>query len=201
MIAIKNKLKILKICLIVLLTSFAIGIIIAIMSAYNFFDYSKEVSIIEINDKTIKVQSGEENGDPIIYELKRNKILNYKINDKIYIKLNDNKVKYSIIQIEPKKIEKIGVILILAPFFIIALIILFMIFVVLPIYLIKKCNNRIALSIIYIMFCIGMIVGVIFENNIWDIIGLLLMIIPGIIYCIIKTKKIAQSNKNNYKGK
>ena len=51
------------------------------------------------------------------------------------------------------------------------------------------------------MFCIGMIVGVIFENNIWDIIGLLLMIIPGIIYCIIKTKKIAQSNKNNYKGK
>lgn len=201
MIAIKNKLKILKICLIVLLTSFAIGIIIAIMSAYNFFDYSKEVSIIEINDKTIKVQSGEENGDPIIYELKKNKILNYKINDKIYIKLKDNKVKYSIIQLEPKKIEKIGVILIMAPFFIIALIILFMIFVVLPIYLIKKCNNRIALSIIYIMFCIGMILGVIFENNIWDIIGLLLMIIPGIIYCIIKTKKIAQSNKNNYKGK
>ena len=86
MIAIKNKLKILKICLLVLLTSFAIGIIIGIMSAYNFFDYSKEVYIIEINDKTIKVQSGEENGDPIIYELKRNKILNYKINDKIYIK-------------------------------------------------------------------------------------------------------------------
>jgi len=201
MIAIKNKLKILKICLLVLLTSFAIGIIIGIMSAYNFFDYSKEVYIIEINDKTIKVQSGEENGDPIIYELKKNKILNYKINDKIYIKLKDNKVKYSIIQLEPKKIEKIGVILIMAPFFIIALIILSMIFVVLPIYLIKKCNNRIALSIIYIMFCIGMILGVIFENNIWDIIGLLLMIIPGIIYCIIKTKKIAQSNKNNYKGK
>lgn len=193
--SINNKSKVIKIWLILSVTSFLIGTTIAFLSAYNFFDNNKQVSIIEVNDKTIKVQSGEQNGDPVIYELKRYKILNKKENDKIYIKIKDNKAKYSLIQIEPDKIEKIALILMIAPILIIVLYIWFLVFILLPIYIIKSSNNRIAGTVIYIMFWIGMILCIINENNDWSIIGFLLMI-PITIWCIIKEKKHKKHKKH-----
>ena len=194
--SINNKSKVIKIWLILSLTSFLIGTTIAFMSAYNFFDNNKQVSIIEVNDKTIKVQSGEQNGDPIIYEIKRYKILNKKENDKIYIKIKDNKAKYSLIQIGPDKIEKIALILMIAPILIIVLYIWFLVLMLFPIYIIKSSNNRIVGTIIYIMCWIGMILCIINKDNVWNIIGILLMIVPGTIWCIIKEKKHKKHKKH-----
>lgn len=104
----KNKSKLFTIIIILSSVSFLIGIILSVISTMNIFSNVKLAYVIEVNDKTIKVQIGEQNGDPIIYELKKYKILNIKEEDNIYIDVKDNKVKYSIKPIDSDKLEKNG---------------------------------------------------------------------------------------------
>ena len=104
----KMKSKLFTIIIILFLILFLTGIILSIISTMNVFNNVKLATVIEVNDKTIKVQIGEQNGDPIIYELKKYKIFNIKENDNIYINIKDNKVKYSIKPIDSDKLEKIG---------------------------------------------------------------------------------------------
>lgn len=105
---VKNKSKLFTIIIILFSMLFLTGITLSIISTMNIFSNVKLATVIEVNDKTIKVQIGEQNGDPIIYELKKYKIFNIKENDNIYINIKDNKVKYSIKPIDSDKLEKIG---------------------------------------------------------------------------------------------
>ena len=104
----KKKSKLFTIIIILFCMLFLTGIVLSVMSTMNVFNNVKLATVIEVNDKTIKVQIGEQNGDPIIYELKKYKIFNIKENDNIYINIKDNKVKYSIKPIDSDKLEKIG---------------------------------------------------------------------------------------------
>ena len=153
----KNKSKLLTILTIIIILcsiSWLIGIILSIISTRNIFNNVKLVSVIEVNDKTIKVQISEKNGNPIIYELKRYKIFNIKENDNIYVKLKEDKVNYSI---KPFELKKFGILLIEVPMVILILMLIFC-FIFFQIYIVKGSKIPIKEKIIYIAFFIGFII-------------------------------------------
>ena len=194
---VKNKSKLFTIIIILFSMLFLTGITLSIISTMNIFSNVKLATVIEVNDKTIKVKIGEQNGDPIIYELKKYKIFNIKENDNIYVNIKDNKVKYSIKPIDSDKLEKIGIILISAPFLILSLGIMFCMLILLPIAIIKYNKLSIIQSIPIISFSIGTLMIILFteENspNIFTIIGLSFVFIPSLI--LIFSSKIKKNKK------
>jgi hypothetical protein len=190
---VKNKSKLFTIIIILFSMLFLTGITLSIISTMNIFSNVKLATVIELNDKTIKVKIGEQNGDPIIYELKKYKIFNIKENDNIYINVKNNKVKYSIKPIDSDKLEKIGIILISAPFLILSLGIMFFILILLPIAIIKFNKLSIIQSIPIISFSIGtlMIILSTEENspNIFIIIGFLLIFFSPLYMQIYEKRK------------
>ena len=119
---VKNKSKLFTIIIILFSMLFLTGITLSIISTMNIFSNVKLATVIEVNDKTIKVKIGEQNGDPIIYELKKYKIFNIKENDNIYVKLKEDKVNYSI---KPFELKKFGILLIEVPMVILILMLIF----------------------------------------------------------------------------
>ena len=149
-------------------------------------------TVTEVSDSILVVQSGENNGDPIIYELKRHEKNNINVGDDVYIKVVGNKVKYSVTNISPT--INIGVLLIIIStiLFILGSDILLIIF--------AKKSQSIHKKIAIICFTIGMTILVFFaETNRFDtfmILGLSLCIIPSIIH-LIMDKKDKKMDKNN----
>lgn len=76
----------------------------------------QEVTVIEENKYTVKVQVGSQLGDPIVYEMKKTLIFSPKEGDKIYIRYNTKKPDQIHYFINPDILTKIGVIIIFLPY-------------------------------------------------------------------------------------
>ena len=79
-----------------IILSFVIGMALVIIQGIDsgeyVFDYAK---IIDVQENIIKVEAGEQNGDPIIYEIEKPFYKKYNRGDYISIKNKNGIIKYS----------------------------------------------------------------------------------------------------------
>ena len=79
-----------------IILSFVIGMALVIIQGIDseyVFDYAK---IIDVQENIIKVEAGEQNGDPIIYEIEKPFYKKCKSGDYISIKNKNGAIKYTV---------------------------------------------------------------------------------------------------------
>ena len=119
----------------------------------------QEVTVIEESKQSIKVQLGEELGDPIIYEMKKPIIFSPKEGDRIYIRYNHDKPHQLHYFINPAILTKTGIVLTVVPFSIMGIVVILMALFLFFAFL-KELLSRSNLNIVEIL--IGLIAGLCF---------------------------------------
>lgn len=179
-----------------------ISIIIAVIGlaahAYSMTNHFKNASILAINDKTVSVQIGEVNNDPIISEIKKRNNFNYQVGDTIYVNNKGNKIYYHLTPEKNEIISNASIFLIVGPIFLwLAILYIAMIVVCLVVFLIVLPNTLIKQNKLYIIpiICVlsGLIILCLFTGgehaNTWIAIGDALILIPFLVACFLSIKK------------
>ena len=155
-------------------------------------------TILEVNDKTVVMQTGKVNDDPIIVEITKDKHFNYQPGDNIYINKRNNHIFYKLTPEKKDNLNDIGINLTLLPLIAFCFVVLtIMVFYSIMFFLVLLPMTLIKVNKLYIIpiisFVIGLIILCLFANgdnaNIWIAIGDTLILIPFLVACLLSIKK------------
>lgn len=181
--------------LIISIISIVLGLTLHI---YSMTNQLINASVLTINDKTITVQIGKVNSDPIVSKIKKNKHYNYQVGDPVYVNKKGNKIYYHLTPEKNMTINHIGLFLFFTPFILYVTIPLaLMIIMSLAVFLIMLPSTLIEQNKLYIIPIICILIGLIIvctlangeHANTWLAIGDALILIPFLGVCFLSIKK------------